>query len=213
MLPFTDLHQAPAKYPNPWGRGMHHTEMMKRLKLLNANINAPLPEHYPGWFPGKEHGITCLWIGEPSLPTSRKICAFTLGAIPEFTIKDENGNLQQKGWRAIFAKLIRARAVKKRDLERVFSVTLDRNMKQSDGTCWHCARAGKSVRSDGGKDGLCKLHDRIMKICARAKEHKKERIWKRSLSPGTLEKLSRPRTMLDLASGAPETAKRSAKAK
>ena len=201
MLPMTDYHKAPAKETNPYGQGMHHAELMRRLKLISPNIQAPLPEHYPGWFPGKEHGLTCLWLGTPSSPTSKKICAFKLGTIPEFTITDKKGNLIHKGWRAIFAKLIRARVTTKRDLERVFAISLDRNKKTGDGTCLHCSRAGKTVRSAGGADGLCVVHSRIQKICAKAQEDRKEQRWLNSLSPDKLADLSRPRLRLDLGSG------------
>lgn len=182
MIPHTDAHQAPADIVNPYEGGMHHRELMKHLKALNKNINAPLPEHYPGYFPGKEHGVTCLWLGEPSAPGSRKVCAFTLGVIPQWTVKDKNGNLKQKGWRAIFARLIRARAVTRRDLERQFLVNLTRSETKGDGLCLHCARAGKRKKAVGA-DRLCNLHHRIQLICRKAAEDKKEQKWLSTLSP------------------------------
>lgn len=182
MLPHTDAHQAPADITNPYGAGMHHSEMMKRLKVINPALQAPLPEHYPGWFPGKESGVTCLWLGTPSAPTSKKICAFTLGVIPEFTIKEKNGMLKQKGWRAIFAKLIKAKVATRHQIEAAFLVNLDRDERRGDGLCLHCARAGKRVKAIGA-DRLCQLHHMVNQFSLKASEDKKERKWLASLSP------------------------------
>jgi hypothetical protein len=162
---------------------MHHTVLYRRLKTIIPNLYMPMPETYPGWFPGKESGITCIWIGDPANETAKKkVCAITLGVIPEFTIKGKDGSLQQKGWRAVFARLIRARACTKADLERAFLVNLDRSRK-GDGMCSHCARAGKQVKSDGGAAGLCRLHNRIQRIVSKALEDKKEARWLSTLSP------------------------------
>jgi hypothetical protein len=182
LIPHTDAHQAPAGVTNPYEQGMHHSELMRHLKNLNANIHAPLPDRYPGWFPGKEVGITCLWLGTPSAPGSRKVCAFSLGVIPQWTVKGPKGQMRKKGWRAIFARLIKVKAATKHDLEREFLVSLDPGDKKGDGLCLHCARAGKSVRATGS-GRLCKIHTRIQQIVSKAMEKKKEARWLATLSP------------------------------
>lgn len=155
MLPNTYLACAPSKAENPFGNSFSSSLIIKGLQRINPNLVAPSPDLSNGFYPLKALGGTCLWWGDPKL--DRKVCAFRLGEIPEFTQIDQNGALIARGWRSLFKKVISSGAATARQIEKEFKVVLD--VDGEDGSCRQCRREGKLKPSNKGKRGLCNTHD------------------------------------------------------
>src|SRR3990172_6308810 len=103
MIPKTYLSVAPLGCEEMFGREIPSDHLIAGLRKLNGNLNVPTPEHFDYWYPLQKLGVTCLWLGQPGL--GRKICAFRLGAVPEFTQLGTGGTWMVRGWRSIFEKV------------------------------------------------------------------------------------------------------------
>ena len=176
MLPRNYLLTAPLDAATAFGVGMQHDVLVKGLRECNLNVSVPLPDSYPHWYPGKANGQTTIWIGPPFEATSRKVCAFHIGEIPEFTQVDDKGNIIRRGWRAILEKCIKAGVASKRRIESKFSVILD--YAGPDRACWKCRMSGK-IRRATCPGPLCDLHSEVQKTANKAVELKKEKAWLR----------------------------------
>ena len=153
MLPKTYLGTAPDGLENIVGREIHSDLLIAGLRAINPRLMVPLPEHYAEWYPLKALGITCLWVGEPG--KGKKVCAFRLGAVPEFTLL-KGADLVTRGWRAIFNKVIKSRAATLAQIERQFGVVLEAD--GSDGTCFQCRKTGVKRAEDTPGARLCYTH-------------------------------------------------------
>ena len=157
-LPNTYLLTCPDKDVNQLGTAMSSHDMVKGLRRLNPTIVVPEPNAY-GWYPGKAAGMTCLWYGKPSCPGSKKVCAFHLGTIPEFTQIAPGGDIIVKGWREIFKRVIDRTPITATRLEREFRVSLSTT---NDLTlCVQCMKEGIREVHNGGARGLCDMHDSV----------------------------------------------------
>lgn len=154
-VPGTHILVAPSGEKDLIGRGIQASELIRKLRTLNPRIYCPDirdEKHIASW-----HGVTSLWLGEPGA-NGRPICGIRLGLIPEWTQIDPDGILITKGWRAIFDKIIKARAVTQAQVEKAFAVTLGVE-RQDAGLCPKCTREGKREVGNGGARGMCDLHD------------------------------------------------------
>jgi len=175
--PNTPLMSAPHSLTDPFGKAISSTDLITGLQKINPNIRVPLPDHF-GWYPGKEQGMTCLWLGEPGEPKSIKISAFHLGSIPEWTLYDGNAKeILRKGWRSIFSKCIKARACSQRRLEGTFQVSLE--YAGMDGWCVACFREGNRNKATSQGNKLCNMHHDVSVNTRRISEKKKEARWDR----------------------------------
>jgi hypothetical protein len=189
LLPKTYLLSAPLDADDAFGQGLHHVDLALKLKACNKRIEIPLPESCPWWYPGKKAGMTSIWVGEPFKPTSKKVCAFHLGMLPEFTQIDDQGNIMRRGWRAVLSKAIKAKAIRKAVAERIFKTTLDYD--GFDGACVRCRREG-TLKRGSPKDGLCDLHREMSVVTTSVQELKKEKAWLKQQSPDRQKKHSSP---------------------
>jgi hypothetical protein len=180
---------APLDMKNAFGQGMHHRDLALKLLACNPAFEIPLPESCPWWYPGKKAGMTSIWIGEPFKPTSKKICAFHLGMLPEFTQIDDAGNIIRRGWRSILSKCIKSKAVTKRKVRTIFKTGVD--YEGFDGACVRCRREG-TLKRGSPKDGLCELHRMMDDLSSRITEGKKEGKWLKEQSPDRQKKHSSP---------------------
>ncbi len=185
MLPKTYLMTAPKEVAqNPFGETLLSDDLIRGLRRCNPNIVMPLPDHYTGWYPGKDRenpvdskkGATCIWLGQPckgdgcpclkgGACTGRKITGTTLGAIPEWTQIHPDGTVLAVGWRHIFEKVVKAGATSKARLEQEFKIVLDVGPPEQ-GVCPVCRRVGKQTKGYG-KLNLCRRHDvmrRVMRL-------------------------------------------------
>ncbi len=191
--PGTYLYSAPSgiSIEAALGRAIPSHDLVKGLQRINPRIKAW--QQYPAgvFYPGKNHedqkgnviaqGVTTLWIGdEPGGPRARKITAYTPGPIPEWTQIGPFGDLIAKGWRAIFAKVVRTGAATHRQIEREFKLSLTVDGKEKK-LCPRCIReSGARRRNNGGARGLCTFHESVVvdaeAICQRnaAAEEKKK---------------------------------------
>lgn len=164
-IPKTYLLQAPPGVKG--GRAIAAADLIRGLRELNPRINAWMrfPEYH--WWPGRgEVVVTTLWLGDPG-GTSRKLTAFTLGEVPEFTELEAGGKaIRRKGWRAIFDKVIRAGAASKEAVELKFGVRLDYDLAPETTMCRVCHRVGKEKPHNGGAARLCGFHDTIREALA-----------------------------------------------
>ena len=154
MVPATYLLVAPSDATDTFGRMMTHAEIIRRLKQANSNLYAP--ENWHTWGANK----TSLWIGVPLQPGSLKVCAFQLGAIPEWTQIGPDGMIISRGWRSILERCIQMRAARQDVLERLFHVTL--GLSGRDGNCVKCRRQGKIVGATSAGN-LCDMHSDMQK--------------------------------------------------
>lgn len=155
MLPKTYLMVSPDK-DDPLGRTISSSDLVRGLMEANPSFIIPTPDQFPGWYPGKAAGMTCIWLGMPSAPGSRKICGFHLGPVPEFTQIAPEGTILRRGWRAIFERVIKSGFVTKAKLERVFRVNLEYDGKAP--WCQSCARKSMWVKAVAAS-GLCQVHE------------------------------------------------------
>jgi hypothetical protein len=168
-LPKTYLLAAPSDAVNPLGTTMLWTDLVNGIRRINNNVVIPMPEHFARWYPGQSAGMTCLWLGP--VGTGRKITAFHLGAVPEFTQVAPGGDIIAKGWRAVFAACVRARACTRRRIEREFKVSLEVDGK--DRLCAPCFRNGdRTAVPQAGQ--ICSMHSQIAREVVKARELKDE---------------------------------------
>lgn len=147
--------------------------LIEGLRKLNSNLFVPDPDNFPHLVQGA--GVVGLWLGYPANNTCKRIATFPAAMVPEFTQIDQYGRVIAMGWRAIFAKAIRAGVVTKRAVERQFRVNLDYD--GVDNVCPSCRKSGQIVKTDGGKLGLCSEHQQAKDNAARAAEFEKELKW------------------------------------
>ncbi len=170
LLPKTSLLQAPFDMKNTFGEGMTSDDLIKGLRIANPSISVPVPDAY-GWYPGKALGMTSIWCGPPSEAGGRKICAFHLGMVPEFTQVDSEGELTRRGWRSIFQKVLRLKVISKARLEQVFKVNLSVGGKEK--ACSKC-REENIINSNIKTSGLCDSHNAISEAVKLSKRIKAE---------------------------------------
>jgi hypothetical protein len=181
-IPSTPLMVAPSDAPNPLGRTIPSSDLIRRLIKLNPRIFCPDindANHIEAW-----HGVTSLWLGEPG-GGGRPICGIRLGPIPEWTQISEEGILITKGWRAIFDKVIRSGAATRYAIEVEFGLTISDGPR--DALCGRCVREGRREPANGGMRGYCDTHDDIQDVVMRARKsapenaaraaHKRKRIY------------------------------------
>jgi len=158
---------------DPFGRAIMSSDLVKGLKELNPTIRA-WEQHTPHlWWPGKAAGISTLWLGQ-SGGKSRKITAFKYGPIPEFTQTEPSGAIITKGWRAIFEKVVRCKAVSRRALELKFRVDLGLE-KPDKKYCLTCRKNGSMFKAENAS-GLCDLHEHLRKRIAHVQAQKARRL-------------------------------------
>ena len=160
-IPKTYLLTAPND-KDPFGRGITSNDMLQKLKKINPSIwmATSYPRHVVAPSIGIEGGSTCLWVGPiGDSETSKKITGFTTGVIPEFTQLDMDGNIIALGWRRIFEKCIRRKAVRSVDVENAFNVTMD--VEGTDDLCISCRKAGKIVPATS-KNHQCDFHRQVL---------------------------------------------------
>ncbi len=151
-LPNTYLCTAPTDLKDTVGAEMLSDDIVRGLRQINANIVVPLPEHYEHYYPLKNAGITCLWLGRPG--EGKKITAFKLGPVPEFTQTNSEGGLICKGWRAVFEKVVKAGAATALQIESKFNISLATD--GNDKSCIVCRKQGKIKRAASTRTLLCK---------------------------------------------------------
>lgn len=177
-LPKTRLLVAPSDALDPFGNGMHSSDLLKGLRRISLNFNMPLPEHYSHWYPGAVFDMTTLWYGRPHDKDSKKICAIKLGVIPEFTQVDSDGYIIDYGWRALLRRCVRAKVATKYAIERQFSISLDEDAVDPD--CPQCLQDGiRGVKAEH-KSGMCDTHETVRINVAEHKEHQDEQEWLKS---------------------------------
>ena len=127
--------------------------------LRRCNNNLVVPDAQDRYRTQMFKGITALWLGPPGQKSGRKICAFHLGQVPEWTLVDEGGMMITRGWRAVFWKVLKAGACRQADIEREFGVNLDY---VTDTTlCKDCVREGDREPNNGGVMNRCNFHDNL----------------------------------------------------
>ena len=157
-VPATYLCTSPHDLENTVGAEILSDDLVRGLRQINSNLCVPLPEHYEFYYPLQRAGITCLWLGKPG--EGRKITAFRLGPVPEFTQLTSEGGLLCKGWRAVFEKVVAAHAATKAQIEAKFQISLNRS--GNDASCGWCRRDGKIKRATSAS-GLCTPCDSLRK--------------------------------------------------
>lgn len=153
--PRTYMYVAPGGSTSRFGQSILSSTLIAGLQRLDSRLQIPMPSSIPHWYPGKDVGQTCIWLGEPSKPKSIKVCAFHLGAVPEYTQVAENGMIMARGWRSIFEQVMRRTAITRTALEREFRVRLEHD--GTDGYCAKCAKVGHRVKADSARN-LCSVH-------------------------------------------------------
>jgi len=155
-----------------FGRGISFHELVMGLRRINPLITAwnwhgDTPER-----PDAQRNITCLWLGPANEARSVKITGVSAGVVPEFTQifpagHAREGEIEMKGWRAIFDRVIKAKAATRFQLEREFRVSLDATP-ELDQNCPMCNKLGirKRAISPGG---LCINHDHLAKLCQKGR--------------------------------------------
>jgi len=139
------------------GTAILSDDLIRGLLKANPSFVIPTPDSYPGWYPGKGAGMTCIWLGQPPpAEGGKKVCGFHLGRIPEYTQVGLDGTIRRRGWRAIFERVMTTGFATKRSLEQIFRVSLEYDGKSP--WCSRCARTGKWIASDSPR-GLCATHE------------------------------------------------------
>jgi len=119
-----------------------------------------------------------MWIGEPG-GVSRKITAFCMGQIPEFTLLAPDGNIIIKGWRAIFERVIRIAGIKRIDIEKAFGVTLEAG--EDDQTCQQCIRESGKIVKVKSKHLLCNFHLGVLRSVTQELDRRGEVKYQRKI--------------------------------
>lgn len=174
-IPKTYLFVAPEGAPDPVGRGIPFGTIVKGLKKLNSRIS--VWEQFPDglWYPGKQSGKTCLWLGPAGCDEnthSVKISAINTGIVPEFTQLGADGRIKMKGWRTIFEKVIKSGAATRAQIEAKFKVDL--TIWGEDLLCKPCAKMGRRRAHNQGARKLCRWHEQIANVADQIVEAKKE---------------------------------------
>ena len=171
--PRTPLLVAPPGESDLFGQTMLSTDLIRGLRRINPAIYV----HQQG----PEH--TGIWIGQPGVDGTKFVCAFHLGAVPEWTQIDPNGKLICKGWRAIFEKVVRHGAASQRALEREFRISLDDS--GASNLCGKCVRVGHRERHNGGALRMCDTHESVYTQAVRDKANEQELVsrldWRRKV--------------------------------
>ena len=153
-MPRTYILCAPSDATDPLGRVLTHIEILRRLRILNPLITAPLNAN------ALAVAKTALWLGDPATPGNIPICAMPIGVVPEFTQIAPNGTLIARGWRSVLDRVIKRRAATRGQLERAFGY-----ISEADGldkNCVKCRKLGNTVRATS-HGGLCNVHSDLMK--------------------------------------------------
>lgn len=163
MIPRNYLVTPPAGETNPFGTTMHSDELIKGLRRCNNRLVTT---------PVNPFGMASLWLGPPNTPDGKKICALTVGPIPEWTqqMPGMNGMIEMRGWRSILETVWQRGAVRLARLEREFKITLGQS--GSDGSCQQCRREGRIQSARGGK--ACALHNNVGVHVRAAKQMKQD---------------------------------------
>lgn len=160
--PSTYLLTCPDKAVNQLGQSMMSSDIIFGLRRINNNIVVPEPDE-SNWKPRKVHGMTALWYGKPRGEGSTLISGIHLGAVPEYTQIDDtsgpSGEILMKGWREIFSRVIRRTPVTQIQIEREFHISLE--VTGASNNCTQCAKEGIHEQQNGGKRGLCDMHDSV----------------------------------------------------
>lgn len=166
-IPKTYLMVPPPGETNPFGRGIDAQIICTRLMKINPRIRTGSVVPIKGSvISAHDTGATCLWL--ETFAGLKKICAIRLGTVPEFTQTSPDGEEIARGWRAVFERVIRARAATREQLERAFGVSLV--LTEQTVLCRACLRQGQRKPSNGGVKQLCGRHERI--ITATSEERK-----------------------------------------
>ena len=146
--------------------------MIKGLSRLNARIRTweQLPDYH--WWPGREKGVSCLWLGEPG-GKSTKISACTHGPFTEFTQLSPDGGIMAKGWRGIFEAVIKCGGATRMSLEKEFKVDLGIDHNASTGYCEGCMKMGIKAKGHGVRN-MCNMHSQLEKNVEKALDSKRE---------------------------------------
>lgn len=174
-VPRTYLFVAPQGCPDPVGRAIHSTTLIRGLMRLNKRVS--VWEQYPDslWYPGKQTGKTCLWLGpagcDETTP-SIKISAIQPGPVPEFTQVGIDGKILMKGWRTILEKAIKAGVATRPQIEQLFKVDL--TIWGEDLLCKPCAKMGRRRSHNGGKRKLCRWHENLVEAAEGIAEARRE---------------------------------------
>ena len=153
---------APAGEHNPFGQTIQSDELVRGLRCINPQIRAWEEHSNSVWYPGKGR-INCLWLGDPG-GKGKKIAAYPLGPVPEFTqIAPNSDEVLLMGWRQIFEDVIASGACSQAAIERQFKVDLTIDGK--DLACDQCRRFGTVRKAD--VDGLCRAHWSAREIAQR----------------------------------------------
>jgi hypothetical protein len=178
------LKTAPSDSSNDtFGNPIDAAVLIRKLRLLNPRIHV-WQQFGDQQYPGKETGGTCMWVGEPG-GTSRKITAFNMGNIPEFTVLAPDGHIIVKGWRAIFDRVVRVAKIPQATIERTFGVSLEAG--EQDRVCNQCIRAHGKIVKVTGKDNLCNFHLGVRRASSRMLDFKGEQKYQRKvqgIAPG-----------------------------
>ena len=162
-VPRTYLLSAPMGEQNPFGQTIQSDDLVRGLRNINPHIRAWEDHGRDLWYPGKGR-VSCLWLGEPGGATSRKLAAYPLGPVPEFTqIAPGSDEVMLMGWREIFEDIIKSGACSAAAIERQFKVDL--TIDQKDLACDQCRRFGTVRQAD--VDGLCRAHWSAQEIAKR----------------------------------------------
>jgi hypothetical protein len=173
---FTAPHDAG---PDSFGNAIDANDLIAKLRKLEPRIHVwqQFPDYK--WYPGKSRGTTCMWLGDPG-GSSRKITAFNMGPIPEFTVLNSEGDIQVKGWRAIFHRVMTVTNITKAQLESTFDVSLAVGPHQP--ICEQCLRAhGKIVRTPN-KERLCNFHLGSKRIVDKVLDSQNENDYQRRVT-------------------------------
>lgn len=163
--PKTPLMVAPEGAADEMGQGIQSADLIRRVRKLNPRVFCPDIDdsnHIAAW-----QGVTSLWLGEPG-GGGRPICGIRLGVIPEWTVIGSDGLMVTKGWRAIFERLVQFGVCTRTQLEQEFAVSLN-VIEMKVALCSRCVREGKREATNGGKRGLCDLHDGVYEAVERAR--------------------------------------------
>jgi hypothetical protein len=130
-----------------FGRELTSDQIVAGLRRINPSISASTTDF----------AAAGLWLGEPK--KGRYLGAFRRGAVPEFTQLGTGGKWMVKGWRAIFGKVVAARAATTRQIEQQFGVVLETD--GLDGSCIACRREGVLKAAEANGKRLCGAHQEV----------------------------------------------------
>ncbi len=186
QIPHTPILCAPSDAIDTLGVTWLSADLIKGLQRINRDVFVPMPSAAPWSYPGKDFGHTCIYIGQPDAPKTRKVCAFHLGAIPEWTQIDPTGRIIVRGWRSILERCIKAGVGTRAQIERTFRISMQLG-KPEEKWCFMCKRNDLKIRSTGGKSGMCESHEDAALHAGILHDRKNEQRYQRKtgkLAPG-----------------------------